>query len=679
MNETKLIKKNKSSLKDFFLISLILLAIVLGWYLFLWLVTSGAKKIDVRSETGIWDLRTLLTEYDICYIKGQVEYIPNALLTPAEYKAREGEAVTGYPQDHCQYATSRMRILVPNNGYYFLYARSIDFAHRIYANGELVYEMGKPGNSRETSISDTGYVYLTIKAENGAIELIQQASNFVHRDGGSHSGFDVSARSLGTSLAKGFSESIKLGAFISLFIVHMVLFILMGKHRGNEVNKGNLYFALFCLMWFLRSGVTGTRIFTSLFPQLPWELKFRIEYLSLPVTAVLLLSLLDILFPRIIHRQFRYVLYGASAAITVIFLFSDTLFMSYTLLWCEALYIPAIIYLIIRFAMKLRFPEKEQSLFLAGALVFFLAAVNDILDSNNFFALKNDLTSFSMLLFTFCQAAAVFIVTMREIKTTEAENAVLKEKSVMMEQQLSKLRLHYGEIMKLVKREINIPYERLYCENSAVNAVAVYFLALADGEGFITEAQLNIPEHTGSVPAMDLCIIMGNLLENALDSTRCAKSENKFIRVSSILKGTSLHIETINSFALPPSGEEPGLSAVKAVCEKHNGKVEYEIESDECKVTALVKIVPAKEPHPAETSGDIEAIFREHGLSKREIEVAYLLVKEGLGTKEIVSRLYISHYTVNDHIANIYRKFNVKNRGEFMAAVMNRVSIIGSN
>jgi len=673
-------KDKESSLKFFFQISLLLLAIVLCWYLFLWLVTSGAKKTDVRSETGVWDLRTLLTEYDICYIKGQVEYIPEALLTPIEFAAREGEAVTGYPQEHCQYATSRMRVLVPDNGYYFLYCRSIDFAHRLYANGELIYEMGKPGDSRETSKPDTGYAYLTIKAEDGVIELIQQASNFVHRDGGGHGGFDVSAKSLRTSLAKGFSESIKLGAFISLFIVHMVLFVLLGKRKGNKLNKGNLYFALFCLMWFLRAGVTGTRIFTSLFPQLSWELKFRIEYLSIPITAVLLLSILEILFPFILHRQFRYVLYGASAAITVIFLFSDTLFMSYALLWCEVVYVPAIIYIVIRFAMKLWYPKKEQSLFLAGALVFFLAAVNDILDSNNFFALKNDLTSFSMLLFTFCQAVAVFIVTVREMKMAEAENEVLKEKNMMIERQLSKQRLHYMEIMKLVKREINIPYERLYCENSAVNAVAVYFLALADADGFKTEAQLNIPEQTGSVPAMDLCIIMGNLLENALGNAGRAKDENRYIRLSSSLKDASLYIEVIHSIDLaidpPASSEGHELSAVKAICEKHHGNVEQEIKPNECKVTALVKIEAVEEPHPAKTAGDFEVIFSEYGLSKREKEVAYLVVKEGAGTKEIASRLYISHYTVNDHIASIYRKFKVTNRGEFMAVIMKKISKI---
>jgi len=60
-------------------------------------------------------------------------------------------------------------------------------------------------------------------------------------------------------------------------------------------------------------------------------------------------------------------------------------------------------------------------------------------------------------------------------------------------------------------------------------------------------------------------------------------------------------------------------------------------------------------------------IFQEHKLSRREIEVAKLMVNEGLDTEEIAMRLFISLTTVKSHISNIYRKFKVNKRCEFMA------------
>jgi DNA-binding CsgD family transcriptional regulator len=67
-----------------------------------------------------------------------------------------------------------------------------------------------------------------------------------------------------------------------------------------------------------------------------------------------------------------------------------------------------------------------------------------------------------------------------------------------------------------------------------------------------------------------------------------------------------------------------------------------------------------------EITNGFDAIFRERGLTGREIEIASLLAREGLSAKEIAGRLYISVHTANIHIANIYRKFGVTKRAEFM-------------
>lgn len=52
---------------------------------------------------------------------------------------------------------------------------------------------------------------------------------------------------------------------------------------------------------------------------------------------------------------------------------------------------------------------------------------------------------------------------------------------------------------------------------------------------------------------------------------------------------------------------------------------------------------------------------KKHGLTGREIEVVSLL-SEGLTNKEIGRRLFISEYTVENHLRSIYRKMGVTNR-----------------
>ena len=58
-------------------------------------------------------------------------------------------------------------------------------------------------------------------------------------------------------------------------------------------------------------------------------------------------------------------------------------------------------------------------------------------------------------------------------------------------------------------------------------------------------------------------------------------------------------------------------------------------------------------------------------LSNRENQVVELLIK-GYSDKEIARELKISAYTVNDHIKNIYRKYNVHSRFELATNIVNK-------
>ena len=83
------------------------------------------------------------------------------------------------------------------------------------------------------------------------------------------------------------------------------------------------------------------------------------------------------------------------------------------------------------------------------------------------------------------------------------------------------------------------------------------------------------------------------------------------------------------------------------------------------------KIIPPRtqEIPAAGSPPDINDIFRKHNLSERETEVALLLAHEGLSYEEMGSRLFISERTIKFHVSNIFQKFGVKCRAEFMVNV----------
>jgi sensor histidine kinase YesM len=163
------------------------------------------------------------------------------------------------------------------------------------------------------------------------------------------------------------------------------------------------------------------------------------------------------------------------------------------------------------------------------------------------------------------------------------------------------------EYMENLTGKLVAAIEQTYCANYAVNAVAAHYLNLAENEGITVNARLKIPEDTGRVPALDLCVILGNLLENALEACQRMKSNERFIHAHSVVDDESISIVISNSFdgewheengaylsRKSPDKEKPregiGLPSAKAVCEKHGGLVLIETTENVWKTSALVNI-----------------------------------------------------------------------------------------
>jgi DNA-binding CsgD family transcriptional regulator len=68
-------------------------------------------------------------------------------------------------------------------------------------------------------------------------------------------------------------------------------------------------------------------------------------------------------------------------------------------------------------------------------------------------------------------------------------------------------------------------------------------------------------------------------------------------------------------------------------------------------------------------AGGFNVLFRERGLTNREIEIAGLLAREGLSAGEIEKRLFISKNTIKKHIVSIYRKFRVSKQAELITSL----------
>ncbi len=145
------------------------------------------------------------------------------------------------------------------------------------------------------------------------------------------------------------------------------------------------------------------------------------------------------------------------------------------------------------------------------------------------------------------------------------------------------------------------------CENYAVNAVAAYYYGLARQAGIEISLSLTVPMGLDSGVESDLCVAVGNLLENAVEACFRMAGVERFIRVGSSLEHGVLTLTVDNSFtgrihrqggvflSSKRPGAGMGMSSVLAVAKKHGGNARLEEKDGVFQASLYLRVHPAAE------------------------------------------------------------------------------------
>ncbi len=134
----------------------------------------------------------------------------------------------------------------------------------------------------------------------------------------------------------------------------------------------------------------------------------------------------------------------------------------------------------------------------------------------------------------------------------------------------------------------NIPSSQtVYCKNTIANAVVSHYVTLAKTKNIDCTIQIEIPAESEQLTDVDYCIILGNLLENAIEACDHIPVEERFIRLKSHLHYSTLTITMDNSFDgnyHNPNGRVLsrkrndfgiGLSSVQSVAKENGGDAQF--------------------------------------------------------------------------------------------------------
>lgn len=139
----------------------------------------------------------------------------------------------------------------------------------------------------------------------------------------------------------------------------------------------------------------------------------------------------------------------------------------------------------------------------------------------------------------------------------------------------------------------------VYCNNSTVDAILNHYILLAKDNGIEVHLNVALPEEL-KIRDTDLCIVIGNLLENAIEASKKEKNKRIKLRINrsneyicmlvsnlyngEIKKGHSGYYSRKREF----KDTGIGLSSVSAVVEKYDGRMEIDHTNGEFNVFIMM-------------------------------------------------------------------------------------------
>ena len=136
-------------------------------------------------------------------------------------------------------------------------------------------------------------------------------------------------------------------------------------------------------------------------------------------------------------------------------------------------------------------------------------------------------------------------------------------------------------------RELPTNETLIYTKNDAVNAILNFYAAQAKNEGIEVSFSIDIDKQQ-ILSDVELCTMIGNLLENAIDAAKNANGKERFIELTMTTHGGCwLYIVETNGFygnikekngeyySTKRNGRGLGIASIRSTVKKYSGKAEF--------------------------------------------------------------------------------------------------------
>ncbi|MCQ4086363.1 7TM diverse intracellular signaling domain-containing protein [Saccharibacillus sp. JS10] len=489
------------------------LAALVGGLAVSYVVLTALDSPKFESREGILDLTQVELEKNPQKLTGEWAFYWQQLLSPEELKSDlpetdrhwinvpgswSGEEWDGELLRGTGYGTYRLLVKLSDKDQQerlALRIPSIFHAYKLWVNGELLAEVGTVGTDQASMTPHLSTKFVFVQPRSDTIELVMQVSNFHHHRGGITKSIDLGGSDFLTTKT---NLNLAMDMFItaSLLVVglyNLLLFVLRRKDRAP------LYFGIFTVLLGIRSLFNGELIFNQWVPRFPWEMQFKIEYLILSLSGMIIMMYFDSIFPNYVSRWFRRSSQIVTSVCCLIILVTPALIYTQLLLPIGVVVVAHMIYLMIGLIRLTARGQDGTSIFLLASVITLVTVVNDFLYYNGLSLIENA-SPLGLLVFTIAQMILLssrFTRTAANEERIASELQVVNEKLIQMNMNLEQTVEERTQDLSAAHHDLRNSYDQLLHSEQGRKKLLAYIthdlrMPLASMLGYVEAVQDNV-------------------------------------------------------------------------------------------------------------------------------------------------------------------------------------------
>lgn len=270
-------------------------------------------------------------------------------------------------------------------------------SYQAFVNGKLIARNGKVGRTEQDSLFDMKTHIAKFPNTNDNEYLIEiEVSNYDNTNGGFWN------RAYIGELDKLYEQKFTNSSFIFFFNgitaiigIYSILYFLYLKNF-----KSSLYFGCFSLLLGLRNLITGERIFSDLFPQIPFSIIYKLEYLSLFLALPCFSKYLVNLFPNIIPKYLANIFNSIILFCALLVIILPSNLYAHTLKIVQPMIIIFGIITSYHLIIQIKEKSKDATIVFISLIFLLTGTINDILFHETIWK-SVILTPYTLILFIF--------------------------------------------------------------------------------------------------------------------------------------------------------------------------------------------------------------------------------------------------------------------------------------